>query len=328
LSSACAGQLDSSYDVVSGLSGKAGLRLKQTIGILGAGEMGSAVGAMLRGAGYRVVTALEGRSPASRALAEGAGLEDLGSVELLLAECDLFLSILPPAAAFDFAKQAAAILRASKREVFYADCNAVSPETVLAIEALFSKGPARFIDVGIVGPAPQSRTPSPTRFYVSGADRKMFLEFDVPEIAGIDMGEPIGRASSIKMCYAAMNKGTNALYANLLLAARRLGVDAELMREFEASQPEAAKRMAQTIPFLAAKSERFTGEMAEIASTFDAVGVSGDFYRGAEWLYAVLARSELASETRATRPDQRSLDDALAAFAQALEDGVLSESTE
>ena len=285
--------------------------------------MGSAVGGMLRGAGYRVLTALDGRSEASRALAEGAGLEDLGSIERLLAECDLFLSILPPAVAFDFAGRAAAFLRGTEREVFYADCNAVSPETVLAIEALFSNGPARLIDVGIVGPAPQSQTPSPTRFYVSGPDRKAVLALDVPEITVIDMGEPIGRASAIKMCYAAMNKGTNALYVNLLLAARRLGVEGELMREFEASQPDAASRMARGIPFLAAKAERFTGEMAEIASTFDAAGVSGDFYRGAEWLYSVLARSALASETRATRPDERSLDDALAAFARALEEDVL-----
>lgn len=135
----------------------------------------------------------------------------------------------------------------------------------------------------------------------------------------IDMGETLGSASAIKMCYAAMNKGVDALYVNILLAARSLGVEAQLLREFESSQPEAAGRMRRRIPFLAATAERFTGEMFEIADTFRAAGVSGDFYTGAAWLYDVLARSSLAAETRSTMPDERSLDEALAAFAAALE---------
>ncbi|HUF72781.1 MAG TPA: DUF1932 domain-containing protein [Gammaproteobacteria bacterium] len=291
----------------------------RTIGILGTGDMGSAVGAVLGRAGYRVVTALAGRSAASRALATGAGFDDLGSHDRLIGESELLLSILPPAAACDFAAASAAIIRARGREIVYADCNAVSPVTVRSIETLFAGGPARFIDIGIVGPAPKPKTASPTRFYVSGADRQAVLGLDVPELAMIDMGDRIGRASALKMCYAAMNKGVDALYANLLLAARRLGVQRELMRELESSQPEAGSRIARRVPFLAATAERFTGEMAEIAATFDAAGVSGDFYRGAEWLYALLARSALAAETRATQPDERSLEEALAAYAAALD---------
>lgn len=291
----------------------------RTIGILGTGDMGSAVGAVLARAGYRVVTALEGRSAASRALAAGAGLEDLGSLDRLVGASDLVLSILPPAAALDFAAAAAAITRAQAHEIVFADCNAVSPATVRRIETLFLGSPARFVDVGIVGPAPKPETASPTRFYVSGADRHAVLGLTLPELALIDLGDGIGRASALKMCYAAMNKGTNALYANLLLAARRLGVQHELMRELESSQPDAASRMVRRIPFLAATAERFTGEMGEIAATFDDAGVSGDFYRGAQWLYALLARSALAAETRATQPAERSLEDALAAFAAALD---------
>jgi 3-hydroxyisobutyrate dehydrogenase-like beta-hydroxyacid dehydrogenase len=294
--------------------------MTQTVGILGTGDMGSAVGLMFVRSGYRVVTALNGRSAHSRSLADRAGLEDLGVLERVLGQCDLFLSILPPAAAFEFARQSASIIRANQCEIIFADCNAVAPATVLAIEALFANGPARFFDVGIVGPAPQAETANPTRFYVSGGERESLLRLDVPEIAVVDMGEAVGRASAIKMCYAAMNKGANALYANLLLAARRLGVASELMQEFQSSQPEAAERMARRIPFLAAAAGRFTGEMAEIAATFDAAGVSGDFYRGAEWLYGLLARSSLAAETRATRPEHRSLDEALSAFEAVLDD--------
>jgi 3-hydroxyisobutyrate dehydrogenase-like beta-hydroxyacid dehydrogenase len=290
-----------------------------TVGILGTGDMGSAVGSMLIAAGHRVVTALDERSDHSRALSAAAGLEDLGSLESLLDQCDLFLSIVPPRDAFSLAKLAAAVLRRRQLELTYADCNAVSPKTVGAIEALFDGGRSRFVDVGIVGPAPVAATQRPTRFYVSGADRRTLLDLEVPEISVVDLGGQIGRASAIKMCYAAMNKGTDALFTNLLLAARRLGVATELLAELKSSQPEAARRMATRTPFLAATADRFTGEMKEIAATFDDAGVSGDFYRGAEWLYGLLARSVLATETRATLPDQRSLDEALDAFAAALE---------
>jgi len=293
--------------------------MTQTIGILGTGDMGSAVGRMLRQSGYRVVTALEGRSPLSRELAVGAGLDDLGSLEAVLAESGLFLSILPPSAARAFAERAATIIAAEQHEIVYADCNAVAPATLTAISKLFAAGPARFVDVGIVGPPPGPGRADPTRFYVSGADRRELLGLAVDGIRLVDMGEQLGRASAIKMCYAAMNKGVDALYANLLLAGRRLGVYEALWRELERSQPEAAARMAKRIPFLAATAGRYTGEMAEIAATFDAAGVSGDFYRGAEFLYAQLARSSLAAESRASLPAERSLEEALEAFMTALE---------
>jgi 3-hydroxyisobutyrate dehydrogenase-like beta-hydroxyacid dehydrogenase len=100
----------------------------RTVGILGTGDMGSAVAAMFRAAGYRVVTALDQRSNHSRSLAAAAGLEDLGSLEALLRHSDLFLSILPPREAFSMAELAAAVLRSRQLDLLYADCNAVSPQ--------------------------------------------------------------------------------------------------------------------------------------------------------------------------------------------------------
>jgi 3-hydroxyisobutyrate dehydrogenase-like beta-hydroxyacid dehydrogenase len=202
----------------------------------------------------------------------------------------------------------------------------VSPETVNAIAALFSGSGARFVDVGIVGPAPQAGRLGTTRMYVSGPERDTVLELEVPELGIVDMGAAVGRASALKMCYGGMNKGVNALYATILVAARQLGVDAELWQEFELSQAEAARRMARRIPFLPATAERFTGEMSEIAATFEAVGVTGEFHRGAEWLYGLVARSSLAGETRLTEPEDRSLDAALAAYVDAISGSQSDES--
>jgi len=49
----------------------------------------------------------------------------------------------------------------------FADCNAVSPETVKANAALFEAVGATFIDGGIIGPPPHRGVP---RLYVSGPD--------------------------------------------------------------------------------------------------------------------------------------------------------------
>jgi hypothetical protein len=59
--------------------------------------------------------------------------------------------------------------------------------------------------------------------------------------------------------------------------------------------------------------------MAEIAATYESVGVTRDFHRGAEGLYALLATTTLAAETRATQPRERSPDGALAAYVAALD---------
>jgi hypothetical protein len=58
--------------------------------------------------------------------------------------------------------------------------------------------------------------------------------------------------------------------------------------------------------------------MAEIAATYASVGVTPEFHRGAEWLYALLATTPYAAETRATQPRERSLDEAVAVYAAAV----------
>jgi 3-hydroxyisobutyrate dehydrogenase-like beta-hydroxyacid dehydrogenase len=292
----------------------------QTVAVIGTGDMGAAVGAALARAGYRVITDSSHRSEQSRARASRAGILDVGSLDAAVREADLMLSIVPPAAAFGFAHAVAAALRSTRAQITFVDCNAVAPETVRAIAALFESSNSRFVDAGIVG-----RGPGPggerTRFYVSGAARRAVLDLDVSEIALVDLGDRVGDASALKMTYAALNKGTDALHACLLLAALRLGVLDPLLKECGASQPQALARMKARTPFLGATAARFTGEMNEIAKTFASVGVTPDFHRGAEWVYALIATTPFAAETRETAPRERPLEAALAVYDAALEQG-------
>jgi 3-hydroxyisobutyrate dehydrogenase-like beta-hydroxyacid dehydrogenase len=290
----------------------------ETVAVIGTGDMGSAVGGALVRAGYRVVTAGEGRSAHSLRLAAEAGIEDVGRLEAAVGAARLVLSIVPPAAAATVAASAAGAMRAAGVKPVFADCNALAPATVAAIERALEPMGAPFVDVGIVGRGPGPGR-EPTRFYVSGAQRGAVLGLQTAEIELIDLGGDIGTASALKMAYSSLNKGTDALLTAVLLAAERLGVREPLMRELAFSQVEALERMEARVPFLGATAKRFVPEMAEIARTYESVGVTPQFHRAAEWLYALVATTPFANETRATQPKQRSLDEMLAALTAALE---------
>jgi 3-hydroxyisobutyrate dehydrogenase-like beta-hydroxyacid dehydrogenase len=291
---------------------------QQTVAVIGTGDMGHAVGGALARAGYRVVTAGEGRSAASRRLAAEAGIEDLGSLEAAVREAELVLSIVPPAVAPTFARSAVHAMQAAGVRPVFADCNAVAPATVQAIAAVVSPSGASFVDVGIVGRGPKPGGEH-TRFYVSGAARAAVLELATPELELVDLGGDLGTASAMKMAYSALNKGIDALLAAGLLAAERLGVREPLMRELELSQAEVLRRMRARVPFLGATAQRFAPEMAEIAKTYESARVTPQFHRGAEWLYALVATTPYAAETRATQPPERSLDETLAVLTAALD---------
>ena len=82
----------------------------RTVAVLSPGNMGHAVGRALGRHGMDVVTCLTGRSERTRGLAKDAGIRDVPSLEVLVEESDLILSILVPAEAVGLAKEVAEAL--------------------------------------------------------------------------------------------------------------------------------------------------------------------------------------------------------------------------
>ena len=117
-----------------------------------------------------------------------------------------------------------------------------------------------------------------------------------------------------------LEHGTLTLHTAVLLAAQRLGLGPELRSELEYSQAKVLDRMAATVPWLAADAGRWIGEMEEIAETFAAAGLTPDFHHAAADIFRLLDTTPLASETREDRDPERSLDEAIAIFAGALDD--------
>jgi putative dehydrogenase len=286
-----------------------------TIAIIGTGDMGSAVGRVLREHGLRVITDLSGRSENSRMLARLAGFEDLGSLEAVAREADLVLSILPSAAAEAFAARMAEALPPGGGPV-YADCNAVSPERVRRIGDVMLRAGAGFADAGIVGPPPGKST-RPPRLYVSGPAADILAVLDGKGMDVRHMGPQIGRASAMKMSYASLNKGTIALRTAVLMTAQRLGVGAELREELRYSQGPTYEHMCRIIPYLGAVAARWEGEMHEIEDCYSSMGMTDGFHSASAWVYGILAASELGGEKRTEQPDDRDLEEAVEIFLRA-----------
>jgi 3-hydroxyisobutyrate dehydrogenase-like beta-hydroxyacid dehydrogenase len=284
----------------------------RTIAILSPGDMGHAVGRTLREAGLDVVTCLAGRSVQTRGLAEKAGLRDLADLESVVREAGLVLSILPPEAATANARAVAEAMRGTGASPIFADCNAVSPDTAKAIAEVIEGAGAPFIDAGIIGAAPGRGVA--TRFYVSGPDTSAMEWIAGAEILVNPLGPEIGRASAIKMCYAALTKGTFTLQTAVLIVAEALGLGEELTEEFRFSQQPALERMQAMVPRIPADSARWIGEMQEIQKTFASAGVTPAFHQGAEWLFELLSRTPFAEETRETIDASRTLEESVRVY--------------
>lgn len=286
----------------------------QTVAVLSPGDMGHAVGRALSAQGLRVVTCLDGRSARTRALAESAGFIDTPSLEAMVTEADLVLSIMPPSAAVDTAQAIAKAMQNAGKLPCFADCNAISPTTTRQIQGLMDQVGAPFIDAGIVGPPP-GKSAQATRFYVCGAQAETMLALAGDNISVRPMGPEIGRASAIKMCYAAITKGSWTLYTAALTTAEAMGLTDLYLAELESSRPHVAAEMRRMVPRLPVDAGRWIGEMEEIAATLGDAGLPRGFHEGAADLFRLLDKTPIAAETRETIDPTRTLEDVLKIYA-------------
>ncbi len=291
--------------------------MSKTIGLMSPGDMGGGVAKALVDAGVTVVTCVAGRSAETVQRAKDGGLETAPDLAGVIDGCDLFLSIMPPERAEPLAVEVAAAMQATGKTPAYADCNAISPATVNKVAETIAPTGAPFIDAGIIGRHPGYGVP--VRFYSSGPNAALLDAIAVPDqIIVKAIGDEIGQASGLKMCYAALTKGTNTLRVAVLMTAKSLGLYGNLMDEFEFSQQGPLKQMNAQLPTLACDSGRWIREMEEIAATFADAGVTPGFHEGATFVHKVLAASPLGEETRLSADKERSLEDSLDIWLQYL----------
>lgn len=226
------------------------------IAILATGQMGASFGPLLASAGVRLVTNLTGRSPRTCALALEGGFEDLKTDSAILSHADVILSVVVPSHALALAERLAAAASSASpiRTRFFADLNAISPTTASSISSNLTTAlpHLRVVDGGIIG-GPASRSSSPL-IVLSGSGAQELHELLGPWLLSRTkvVGDTVGQASAMKLAYASLSKGANALALNAAMMASRYGVGEALEEELGQSQPAMLKVM-QGVPKSTAK---------------------------------------------------------------------------
>ena len=256
------------------------------VAVIAPGMMGAAVGKRLVDHGLKVLTALQGRSEETRQRAQAAGMIPGSDAEI--AAADLILSILPPGDAVALAQRFSPTLAASNSKPVFVDCNAVSPKTVERIAAVIAPTGAPFVDAGIIGQPPAPGDAGP-RFYASGREAQRFARL---KQFGLDvrvLDGPLSAASALKMSYAGITKGTQALGAAMLLAATRGGTADALLAELKGSQAQMLGWLKRSLSMMPPKAYRWVAEMHEIADFVGEDPAAHELYAGAAHFYEQIA---------------------------------------
>jgi 3-hydroxyisobutyrate dehydrogenase-like beta-hydroxyacid dehydrogenase len=254
------------------------------IGILHPGEMGISVAASAANNGNHIYWASKGRSRQTRARAEKYHLIEINSFAVFCQICEVIISICPPHAAEEIAQS---VKEAGFRGL-YLDANAISPQRAIKMGRMLETNSIDFVDGGIIGgPA---WTPKETWLYLSGEHADEIAScFSAGLLETKIIGNDIGKASALKMCYAAYTKGTTALLSAVLAAAESLEVREELYQQWEMDNAGFSEQVNRRVAQVTAKAWRFEGEMKEIASTFDEASLPDGFHQAAAEIYHRMA---------------------------------------
>jgi len=278
------------------------------VAIVAPGAMGAAVGRRLVDNGLKVLTSLDGRSQETVARAKAAGMTAASDNEI--AAADFILSILPPGDALALAERFVPALTASNSKPVYVDCNAINPATVARVAQAIAPTECPFVDAGIIG-APPSPVPNPPplagegrvagspRFYASGPVAPRFASL---RDYGLDvrvLNGALSAASALKMSYAGITKGTQAIGAAMMLAAARSGSADDLLAELQSSQKQLFPWLKRQLELMPPKAYRWVAEMQEIAGFVGDDPAARDLYQGAAHFYERFAEDFESGDKKA-----------------------------
>ena len=264
---------------------------KKHVGFLHPGAMGISLAATAQNTGHTAYWVSEDRSADTYDRAAKHNLVETRTIKELCDRCSVIISVCPPHAATAVAEK---VLTCSFKGV-YADVNAISPQRVKDIGQIMNDAGVEFVDGGIIG-GPAWK-PDTTWLYLAGRNADQVAECFVGGPLAVEIiGNEIGKASALKMCFAANTKGTTALLCAIVAAAEKMGVRNELEKQWSRYDPDFAPATLARISRVTAKAWRFSGEMEEIASTLEAAGLPGNFHLAAADIYQRIAKFKGAAQ--------------------------------
>ena len=170
----------------------------------------------------------------------------------------------------------------------YCDGNAIAPQKAQAIGERMRAVGIDFVDGSIIGPPAWKA--GTTRFYLSGPSASQVAALFAGTLTeAIAIGDEVGKASALKMVFAALTKGSTALLSAILGTAESLGVRDDLEREWAKRDADSVEQRRNQVRNVTSKAWRFAGEMQEIAATFELAGLPPGFFMAAHDVYQRMA---------------------------------------
>ncbi len=266
----------------------------ETVGILSTGEMGHSIAAVLKKGGLRVVTCLAGRSAQTVAYAAKAGAEALPTLEDVVAQSDIIISIVVPSGAIPLAQNIAKAIVAAKKPILFAEANAISARTAATIEGIIGAAGGRFVDACIIGGA--SKVGKTTTLFISGPDTEDFARLNNFGLKVKVLGDRAGQASAFKIVYAGLTKGMASLMLEQLLLAHALGITDSMIAQYREKFPDTMQDVETMLPGLPFRAARRSEEMTELCNTLEEAGLTPVMAAASQRMLASVGDLKLRSQ--------------------------------
>ena len=209
------------------------------IGSIGFGEAAQAFSGGWLAAGASVSAFdVKTRAPDTRSAKQAEyaeqGVTGVDSLHEAVVDRDLAFSLVTADQALVAAQQAS---EGDLGGTLWLDCNSCAPGTKREASAAIARASGRYVDVAVMAPVHPKRHAVP--LLLSGPDAETAA--GMLSMLGMRpsvVGDDIGQASTIKMLRSVMIKGTEALFAECFLAARKAGVLEQVVGSLDGSNPE------------------------------------------------------------------------------------------
>lgn len=168
---------------------------------------------------------------------------------------------------------------------FWFDGNSCAPSTKRRSAEVIATAGGQYVDMAIMAPVHPRLHRTPVLLSGSAANQGGALLTDLGFQTRVVAAE-VGAASAIKMIRSVMVKGMEALQAECFLAARKAGVEGEVLASLTASNPEFdwPARGNYNLERMMTHGLRRAAEMREVAGTLRDLGLgAGMSAAAAEW---------------------------------------------
>ncbi len=250
-----------------------------TIALIGYGEVGGIFGQALVARGVARVVAWDillpyaARSDEMRERARRDGVALASDAASAVSGADLVISAVTASATRDAAASAAPAL---PRGAFLLDVNSASPRAKAECGALVNAAGGRYVESAVMTSVPPYGIRVP--MLLGGPDAAALA----PTLAALGFSASVasaefGVASAIKMCRSVMIKGMEAIVIESFLAARRYGVEAQVLASLAETFPgiDWEKQGSYFWSRVVQHGKRRAEEMREAAATVREAGFEG-----------------------------------------------------